>query len=208
VWVSSVLRKEVDKHMWEITRDFLFKIRPRSVLDVGCGECMFWRGYGYRGHHNLKDPRIEREWSLPWECEVILCDYDVYNHPLPTIRCDAHNLPFEDKRFEMIISTDVIEHSVNQKRFADEIRRVGQHYALTTPVFEDKSLSDESTSERLWSANPWRVNLVKSFPDSEFSHHKHVHILNEKELNELFPEAEISLVFNTAEKIMFYFIFK
>lgn len=195
----------LDMHMWEVVRDYIFYLKPKSILDVGCGEAMLWRGYGYRGRHNLKDPDVE-EWKLPWECEIILCDYDVYNHPLPTIQCDAHNLPFPDKRFELIVSSEVIEHAVDPKKFSNEIRRVGQHYILTTPAESHASLEDENVSEQLWLNNPWRINCMKYFSDKEFSHHRHLHLFREENLREMFPEAKIFYCFNRIENIRFYTI--
>jgi len=198
----------VDMHHWEVARNLLFMVKPKSVLDVGVGEGMFWRGYGFRGHHNLRDPLIVEPWKLPWDCKIILCDYDVYNHPLPTVQCDAHNLPFQDKSFEMVISTEVLEHVVDPKKFANEIKRVGERYILTTPAIEERILSDEEESERLWQNNPWKINLVKSYSDKEFPHHRHLHIFNERELEELFPDAKIFFCFNRVENMRFFVIFK
>ncbi len=42
------------KHWWELARDVILQLKPRRVLDVGVGEGMLWRGYGYNGRHNVR----------------------------------------------------------------------------------------------------------------------------------------------------------
>lgn len=49
---------------------------------------------------------------------------------------DACQLPWEDKCFDIVYSNAVIEHvgsSVNQRRMAEEIMRVGRRWFVTTP---------------------------------------------------------------------------
>ncbi len=52
------------------------------------------------------------------------------------ISCDALDLPFADKRFDLVVSNAVIEHvgdEVAQKKFVSEHVRVGKHWVYTTP---------------------------------------------------------------------------
>jgi len=52
------------------------------------------------------------------------------------VRSDARKLPFPDKSFDLVYSNAVIEHVGNledQQRMADEVRRVGKRWFLTTP---------------------------------------------------------------------------
>ena len=52
------------------------------------------------------------------------------------VKGDARELPYEDGQFRVIYSNSVIEHvggPEDQKRFADEIRRVGVSYFVQTP---------------------------------------------------------------------------
>lgn len=49
---------------------------------------------------------------------------------------DARQLPFGDREFDVVYSNAVIEHVgdfASQKRMADEVRRVGKRWFLTTP---------------------------------------------------------------------------
>jgi hypothetical protein len=53
-----------------------------------------------------------------------------------TVQCDARSMPFRDREFDVVYSNAVIEHVGNledQQRMADEVRRVGKRWFLTTP---------------------------------------------------------------------------
>ncbi len=60
---------------------------------------------------------------------------DVAFGPLTRVLCDAHDLPFEDASFDMVVAVAIMEHVVDPPRCADEIRRVlrpgGYVYAAT-----------------------------------------------------------------------------
>jgi ubiquinone/menaquinone biosynthesis C-methylase UbiE len=55
---------------------------------------------------------------------------------IATVQADARTLPFRDKEFDLVYSNAVIEHVgtfADQMRMADEVRRVGKRWFLTTP---------------------------------------------------------------------------
>jgi len=43
---------------------------------------------------------------------------------LKLIRADAHNLPFKNNSFDLVICTEVLEHVVNPEKVLGEIKRV------------------------------------------------------------------------------------
>lgn len=181
------------------------EFKPERVLDVGSGDAMLWRGYGYIGKHNLADPRIE-PWKLPFNCKIVLLDLDVYRHPLDFVHGNALYLPFRDRSFEFVIATEIIEHVPNPVLLAEEVRRVGERYLLTTPVCEDPQLRYPYGDEMFFK-NPWLINLVKAYADQTYPHHSHLQIFTEEELARMFPEAEISVEEN-AEGMRFFVVKK
>ena len=46
------------------------------------------------------------------------------------IIADNHNLPFRDNSFDVIIASEVLEHSINEYQFIDELKRVSKKNSL------------------------------------------------------------------------------
>ncbi len=177
-------------HWWEFARNIILELRPRRILDVGCGEAMLWRGFGFSGRHNLRDPRVPYEW-FDFGAHVVLVDIDVYRHPLDFVNASGELLPFPDKSFDLVISTEAIEHVVNPKAFASEITRVGEHWLVTTPAAEAPELMSEESAGRLFRANPWLVNLLREYPNDKYPHRAHKKVFTKGELEELFPGSQV-----------------
>ena len=175
-------------HWTELARELIFRLKPSSVLDVGCGEAMLWRGYGYAGKHNVKDPRVKEEWYT-FNARVVLFDIDLYKHPMTFVNGNAEHLPFKNKAFDLVISTEVIEHVEDVELFAKEIERVGKSWYITTPSEEE--LTDRSTARKLFRSNPWLVNLADEYSDDAYNHRAHVRVLTEDQLYKLFPNSHV-----------------
>lgn len=98
-----------------------------QILDVG-GTPDFWKNMGFTGSK---------------KCKIIILnlqEYDTSGYPfLSSIRGDGRKMDiFSDKEFDLVISNSVIEHvgnSDDQKRFAQEIMRLGKNYLLQTPYY-------------------------------------------------------------------------
>lgn len=94
----------------------LIENNPKSILDVGCASGWFL------SEINKKFPKSK--------CTGI----DIYNNvinfgikkykSLHLICADAHQLPFKNNSFELVICTEVLEHVVNPKIILKEIERV------------------------------------------------------------------------------------
>ncbi|MBX3463484.1 MAG: class I SAM-dependent methyltransferase [Planctomycetes bacterium] len=116
-----------------------------------------------------------------------------------TVQADARKLPFEDKSFDLVYSNAVIEHVgtlADQQRMADEIRRVGKRWFLTTPnkwyPFEFHARMPFVSwlpprwmhrVTRLWGYNhvAGRYQRGNDFSD--------VHLLTARQLRRMFPDS-------------------
>lgn len=125
----------------------------------------------------------------------------------PTISwlvADGRHLPFKDKAFEIVYSNSVIEHletRENQCLFASECRRVGVRYHVQTPnkwfLVEPHLL----TPFIHWLPRRIQTPLLRNFtlwgmltrPTRRRVEMqvKQIRLLGERELRELFPDAEI-----------------
>lgn len=88
-----------------IVREFVkehSKFEEGKLLDIGCGNSPFKKFFPNMNYTGI-DKYIKRE-------EVI--------------RADAHNLPFIDDRFDVILCTEVIEHTEEPKKVLNEAKRV------------------------------------------------------------------------------------
>ncbi|HLK17471.1 MAG TPA: methyltransferase domain-containing protein [Bryobacteraceae bacterium] len=121
---------------------------------------------------------------------------------------DGCQLPFADQSFEIVFSNSVIEHvgaRAMQRRFAEEVRRVGKRYWVQTPNYwfplEPHLLTPfvhwlPKDIQRSW-VTRWTVwDLVErpSLDRREF-YIRHfledIRLLSASELAELFPDADI-----------------
>ena len=121
---------------------------------------------------------------------------------------DGCQLPFRDHSFEIVFSNSVIEHvgtPAQQRRFAEEIRRVGQRYWVQTPnryfPLEPHLLTPfvhwlPRNMQRAW-VTKWTVWDWIERPSHDrrefYIHHflEDIRLLSASELATLFPDAEI-----------------
>ena len=100
----------------------LFKIGSNTrVLDVG-GTLLNWSFLRIQPRLTILNVHLPSE-ELPPNVEWIVGD--------------ARAMTFEDNSFDVVFSNSVIEHVgewEDQKRFAEEIRRVGKGYFVQTPI--------------------------------------------------------------------------
>jgi hypothetical protein len=121
---------------------------------------------------------------------------------------DGCYLPFRDRAFDVVFSNSVIEHvgdAGRQRRFAEEVRRVGRAYWVQTPnrwfpVEQHLLTPFIHWLPRAWQRalvprlNLWRY-LVRVAPDRRdfFIEHylRDVRLLSAGELAEMFPGARL-----------------
>ena len=100
--------------------------RPLRILDVG-GTEVFWERMGLCGGETIEVVIIN------------LRDIETSHPNFKSVIGDARSMPqFKDGEFDVVFSNSVIEHVggyENQKRMADEVKRVGKCYFLQTPNY-------------------------------------------------------------------------
>lgn len=120
---------------------------------------------------------------------------------IETVQADATKLPFADRSFDLVYSNAVIEHVGGldaQARMADEVRRVGKRWFLTTPnrwyPFEFHArMPLISWLPPRWmhkTARLWAYNHVHHRYQSG-NDYSDVHLLTARQLRKIFPDSYI-----------------
>jgi len=165
--------------------------QPLRILDVG-GTGYFWE--------NSALPKLK-------QIEIVLLNLheEEINHPaIRSVTGDAVAMPeFGDKSFDLVFSNSVIEHVYtleNQKKMADEIMRVGNKYFIQTPnrtfpieahyalpyaqYMPKKFIYFLLTKTKMSRLNRWKPEDAQQYLDE-------IRLLDEEQLRQLFPRAEI-----------------
>ncbi len=117
---------------------------------------------------------------------------------------DGCALPFPDQSVEIVYSNSVIEHLStleNQKRFADEVRRVGKKYYVQTPNRYFWIEPHLLTPFIHFLPKKWQKRFLRHFSLWGWLTHpstqqierflEEIRLLNKKELENLFPDGII-----------------
>jgi len=163
---------------------------PFSILDVG-GTANFWQRMGVVEQDNIR---------------ITLLNLDPTPLPSRQFRAvvgDATNMrEFKDGAFDVVFSNSVIEHVGDfdqQRRMADEVRRVGRRYFLQTPNYFFPLEPHFLFPGFQWLPRDARVGLIRRFNlgwvkritdrvEAE-ARIDHTRLLRRSELQALFPDA-------------------
>jgi hypothetical protein len=118
-----------------------------------------------------------------------------------TVLADARQMPFRDREFDIVYSNAVIEHVGNlqdQQRMADEVRRVGKSWFLTTPnrwyPFEfhvRMPLISWLPPRLMWkAAKLWGYDHIQRRYQSG-NDYSDVQLLTARQLRAMFPDSRI-----------------
>jgi hypothetical protein len=165
---------------------------PIRILDVG-GTPVFWKTMGLRPQADL---------------ELVLLNLHARDVGPSNVECvsgDATRLPFADNAFDVVFSNSVIEHVGSlddQRRMADEIRRVGRRYFVQTPnrffpiephfffpLFQFLPLS-----ARVWllmNLKLGRSRRARLDKETAIARAREIRLLTKGELRNIFPEARL-----------------
>jgi len=189
--VAHCLRLRRFQYFWSLIEDLP---RPVRVLDVG-GTPSYWQQMGYAGGEDL-------------DLTVVNVDFDAQSEVLPGIRCepgDARDLSrFEDDSFDIVFSNSVIEHVggfEDQRRMANEVRRLGTRYLLQTPNYFFPIEPHFVFPLFQFMPIPVRAALIQRFPIAWSGRVRNyekarravssIRLLRRSQLIELFPDAHI-----------------
>jgi 2-polyprenyl-3-methyl-5-hydroxy-6-metoxy-1,4-benzoquinol methylase len=107
---------------------------PERVLEVGCGEGIVAERLAQRWKRvmalDLPDARLRAEWQ---------------ERPGPDyVHADAHQLPFADNQFDLVVSVEVLEHLTDPERGLAELARVARGSLVLSvprePIFRGSNL--------------------------------------------------------------------
>lgn len=168
------------EYAWEVKRkkvyDMIKKTFPyKAVLDAGCGD-----------YNQLRNYLAFNKEAFGVGIDVKSTD-DTVQSNIDGIAADVRRLPIRNNSFDLIVSTEVIEHLYRGEEFLEEAHRVlkeGGHLVLSTPNY------------LRWSAFVNR--LTNRFRrEKKFGSRDHVHEYNQFEIKNIlykvgFDVTEIS----------------
>lgn len=167
--------------------------RPVTILDVG-GTPQFWELMKIDALSGVSVTLLNRD--AP----------EAGNGKIRCVRGDARDLGnWESQSVDVVFSNSVIEHLgpdfADQKRMADEIRRVGRRIFVQTPnryfILEPHFLTPGfqflPVAMRAWLVRNFNVGWYKRIPDPVEARREveSVALLNLRQVRALFPEAAI-----------------
>ena len=166
--------------------------KPVQILDIG-GEENYWVRMNYSGDANIQITLLNLEKTATTKNNII------------SIKGDATDLTkFKDQEFDIVFSNSVIEHlfsKENQKKMADEARRVGKCYYIQTPNFffpiEPHWLFPFfhflPVKTRVFLTQNFNLGHFKKAIDREESIQRvnEIKLLTEREMKELFPDGKV-----------------
>lgn len=164
--------------------------RETTVLDVG-GAVFDWklceRILGYR-------PRVT----------ILNTEHPTAADSMPWIVASGMELPFPSQSFDIVYSNSVIEHlynKQNQQKFAREIARVGKRFFVQTPNRWFPVEPHYLTPFIHYCSPRIQIKLLRNFtiwgvmarPSAELCRRniQEIRLLDERQMRELFPDAEI-----------------
>jgi len=191
---KSINQKFREKR-FEFFKSLLEKMKSDKtiqILDIG-GTEIYWERMGFPKDENV---------------HITLLNLDleqVKNKKFTSVKGDACSMPeFRDKQFDIVFSNSVIEHLFsleNQKRMADEVRRVGKAYSIQTPnryfpiephwlfpFFQFLPFSLKVAMTKNLNLGHYKKSVTK---DAAIKRVNEVKLLTEKQMKNLFPDGKV-----------------
>jgi ubiquinone/menaquinone biosynthesis C-methylase UbiE len=165
--------------------------RSITILDVG-GTEQFWRMMGFVDSDGIDITLLN------------VNEYKTSSSSVKSVKGDALDLEFPDSSFDVVFSNSVIEHVgtfENQKRMAEEIKRVGKRYFVQTPnkyfIIEPHFLFPcfqfLPKGLRAWLVMNFKMGWFKREPSAKRARDlvESITLLTKKEVLMLFPNSKL-----------------
>jgi len=167
--VVELLSHTDDPERFEIRR-VLQELKPRTLLDAGCGPGTEFEGYKRAGL-NLSYTGLDGSEKMLAVARS--------NHPdARFIRGSLDMLPFGDRSFDVVLLKHVLEHQPDYRPVLREAVRVSRRAVVVNffhrllPLPFDVSLRDRRGFWNNWYSRRRFENLVRSLPISHFEDHR------------------------------------
>jgi SAM-dependent methyltransferase len=116
------------RHQLAIVRDLGFALRPDArILDLGCGEGRTVRALRSAGYDASGCETVLRD--TPAAAEMVAAGYV---DPIPMA---PYRLPYDDAEFDLILSSEVLEHVMNYEDVVAETHRVLKPGGMCVHIF-------------------------------------------------------------------------
>lgn len=110
------------------------ELSPVSVLDVGAGE-----GYTAQLVNELCDARLTVTDLSDEACQRA---QEIFG--LDAVQADAHELPFPDNSFDVVMTSETLEHVVDWRKCLSEILRVARNAVVITVPHDSREMVKEN----------------------------------------------------------------
>jgi len=107
---------------------------------------------------------------------------DLVEFPPYTIKGDIHNLEFDDEKFDLIF-TNILDHSLNLKKFISEMERVCVKDGIIITNIQENILGDDYSENVINSPEP----IIKMFKNSI--------LIRNRKIQNIFDQMNRELVF-------------
>jgi SAM-dependent methyltransferase len=134
-----------------------------DVLDIGCG-------YGYGS--NLLSAKAKSVTGIDYHPPAV--EYAQSHYQAENLKYLRHNanepLPFEDNSFDLVVSSEVLEHIERQEDLVREVKRVGRNSGcaiIKTPCSVMDPGNTNPHHEHVFSLDEYRELMTSVFPKAE-----------------------------------------
>lgn len=176
IFHSNFLVKFIELKRFKKIKDLLELGNSDDFLDIGCGsgyllnQAACKRGIGV----DISDLMVKTAWE---NCKN--------NGKKFIIQSDAENLPFKDRSFNKIVSTEVIEHILHPQALLEEIERISKNNTVIIITIPNEKYINW-IKNLLFSLRVNKLLFRKSYrPSRRMDDEWHLHTFDIKKFKEL-----------------------